>query len=353
MDKNSKNRILGLFWGQLVGDALGTRYEFDDAQLVKEKISKDIDNKLFLPIKGQGPFRLGPGRFTDDSELALGLWYSLLIKEKYDLNHISNIFYSWYVSEPFDIGNSTRCAFESGSSLEKMKSNAKKYNISSLSNGCLMKISGLGAINILKLTDSLTNKTNFTEYIRKVCELTNPHSLCIDMCISYVVGLECAIKTGDPKKAYSSAVSVAKYRLTKDILNDSCITNQQVKILSDINDMDSQYLHIDTIKNKNIGYIGFAFQNAFYQLLNNKSNKSGFYNGLIQTILLGGDTDTNACIAGALLGACYGISCISSRWIKTVYQSEIDYDRELKYKPINHRYISDLLNEKLTKICIN
>jgi len=38
----------------------------------------------------------------------------------------------------------------------------------------------------------------------------------------------------------------------------------------------------------------------------------------VQTVAYGGDTDTNAAIAGALLGAAHGREAIPSRWILPV-----------------------------------
>lgn len=58
------------------------------------------------------------------------------------------------------------------------------------------------------------------------------------------------------------------------------------------------------------GWALTAFQNAFYRLLHAKS----FEEGVIETVGCGGDTDTNACIAGALLGACYGRAALPKRW---------------------------------------
>ncbi len=57
-----------------------------------------------------------------------------------------------------------------------------------------------------------------------------------------------------------------------------------------------------------------ALQNAFYQLLHADSLEEG----VVDTVMAGGDTDTNACIAGALLGACHGLEAIPERWREAI-----------------------------------
>jgi len=58
------------------------------------------------------------------------------------------------------------------------------------------------------------------------------------------------------------------------------------------------------------GWVLVALQNAFYCL-----HELDFEEALVQSVGRGGDTDTNAAIAGALLGALYGREKIPSRWI--------------------------------------
>jgi ADP-ribosylglycohydrolase len=58
------------------------------------------------------------------------------------------------------------------------------------------------------------------------------------------------------------------------------------------------------------GWVLIALQNAFYQLLHAESAEEG----IVATVMAGGDTDTNAVIAGALLGAVYGREAIPVHW---------------------------------------
>jgi len=62
------------------------------------------------------------------------------------------------------------------------------------------------------------------------------------------------------------------------------------------------------------GWVLLALQNAFYQLFSARSAEEG----IIATVARGGDTDTNAAIAGALLGAAHGRDSFPSRWILAI-----------------------------------
>ena len=62
------------------------------------------------------------------------------------------------------------------------------------------------------------------------------------------------------------------------------------------------------------GWVVIAFQNALWQLLHAKTLEQG----VVDTVMRGGDTDTNAAIAGALLGAVYGKGAVPKQWIDTL-----------------------------------
>jgi ADP-ribosylglycohydrolase len=66
----------------------------------------------------------------------------------------------------------------------------------------------------------------------------------------------------------------------------------------------SDYLH-------QRGWVLTSFRNALWQLLYAPSLEEG----VIDTVMRGGDTDTNAAITGALLGAMYGRDAIPTRWV--------------------------------------
>lgn len=62
------------------------------------------------------------------------------------------------------------------------------------------------------------------------------------------------------------------------------------------------------------GWVLLALQNAFFRLL----HASSLEEGVVATVMAGGDTDTNAAIAGALLGAVHGREAIPAQWRRMV-----------------------------------
>ncbi len=57
-----------------------------------------------------------------------------------------------------------------------------------------------------------------------------------------------------------------------------------------------------------------AFRNTLWHLL----NASTFEEGVVDTVMQGRDTDTNAAICGALLGAIYGIDSVPTLWLDVI-----------------------------------
>ena len=78
-----------------------------------------------------------------------------------------------------------------------------------------------------------------------------------------------------------------------------------------------------------MGLVQVAFRNALWQLVHARNLEEG----VIDTVMRGGDTDTNAAIAGALLGAVYGRSAIPKQWAASVLNCRPDRDRPDVFRP--------------------
>ena len=305
-----RDHLRGCLYGQVVGDALGTRYEFKSASMVRESLKKDTRSGS-LPILGGGPFDVIPGQITDDSELALTLARVLPLRRGFQLSEVVPYYQQWFLSRPFDIGRATRTAF--GETSEKLTvelcHQRAKANRESLSNGALMRISPMGMLA------TTWNNAQIWERASGESSLTHPSPIVQEASVLYVMAIRDAIEGYHESRIMKNAMTMVREPLIKrwliDALERPCpVFHPTLGLI----DADSS----------SMGYVGIAFQNAFHQLLHGGS----FKDGLIQTILLGGDTDTNGCIAGALLGAYYGAHQIPKDWIDTVRNCRTDRQRQ-------------------------
>ncbi len=313
-------KIIGCLYGQVIGDALGTRYEFKNSWHVQQEFSKDIVNN-FLPILGGGPFMVDKGQCTDDTELAFGLAQGIIHNSRYIKEMIAKKYIKWYKSGPFDIGNNTRKVFAGANNYQDVINNSSKYSKDSLSNGCLMRISPL-AIHGIKIDNH-----KLLEYCKEDCSMTNPHPATVNAVQVYVIAVKTAILTNNRSTIFDEAIRYVDNDLVYKIMQRAKRGEKKFVLLDgkEIETADGQYM----------GYFGIAFQMAFYEILHGKS----FYDSLVNVISQGGDTDTNGCIVGALLGALYSVTNIPHKWVKDV---TIDNKRRHKYCEIDQKHIKDV-----------
>ena len=95
------------------------------------------------------------------------------------------------------------------------------------------------------------------------------------------------------------------------------------------------------------GWVLIAFQNAFRHLAAGTPIEAA----LIATVGQGGDTDTNAAICGALLGAMQGCGSIPPRWVirvlaaRALRESGARQPRPARYWPIDIFPLAEALLE--------
>ncbi|KAM3717885.1 ADP-ribosyl-[dinitrogen reductase] glycohydrolase [Dirofilaria immitis] len=239
----------------------------------------------------------------------------------------------WSQSEPQDIGKATRNALTIGRRLspnwhyeltdvekeaihQEVLNNVKNYNVGSLSNGCLMRISPLAiySVNIISIP-------RIEEMVRADCSLTHYEEDTKQAVFSYVLAVRDLLNGKSNKEAFETALNATQSARIRGHL----LTAQEKPIPINIGD---QFVDGD---GKAMGYVGVALQNAFYELLHGTS----FAKSLTDAISRGGDTDTNAAIVGALLGAQFGVDDIPEQWINTMKEGKpranfntIDYNVE-------------------------
>ncbi len=294
-NSNLLSRAQGCLAGQLAGDALGQMVEFLDPQTIQRRFTKGLSL-----MQDGGAWGTMAGQATDDSELALMLARCIARDGLYIREHVAQSYYYWLnESGPFDVGSTIAKAIRSVSEEDLTEKRVaevmtQKASRESQANGSLMRISPLGILGYRMNADKLW---------QLACEdslLTHPHHVCQQSCALYVSTIADAIQSGRaPKELYERALKLAEQKEVDPSLMEA-LKNASVKL--------PEFGH-------NAGWVLVAFQNAFYQLLHAKT----FEEGLVQTVLRGFDSDTNAAIAGALLGAVHGRDAIPFQWRQMVF----------------------------------
>lgn len=257
----TKDKFDGCFFGSIVGDALGMPYEFKDASKIK-----------YEPVmQAGGPFNLPKGCWTDDTSMMLCLADSLISKQGFDAQDQLLKYYRWYsegynsaLYHCFDIGNQTELALNRFNC--DINQTVAKYEAQKAGNGALMRI------NPIPLVYSTVGD------ILKYSELSTITTHNNDKCV-------------ESSFIYTGIINLALNGIAKDVIQKSFPST--------------------VIEHSVNGYVTGSLVlalDAFY-----KTNS--FEECMEFVIKLGGDTDTNACIAGMLAGAYYGFEAIPSDWI--------------------------------------
>jgi ADP-ribosyl-[dinitrogen reductase] hydrolase len=287
-------RAQGCLVGQIAGDALGSLVEFQGPSTIRAKYS-DGPRRL----EDGGTWNTIAGQPTDDSEMALSLARTILDKGRYDVEKVARSYARWFKSPPFDWGGTTEKALSvavaclnSGQSVANATSSAASRT--SQANGALMRISPLGILGAALKPEKVV------ELARQDAGLTHPNVVSRDASAVFAVALSLAIRQGyGPTGTMHQTMELAE-RVGVCEPVQRCLRDAQTQPPSD-------YL-------TEAGWVLVALQNAFYQMLRAES----FEQGIVDTVRRGGDTDTNAAIAGALLGAICGREAVPAQWVDRV-----------------------------------
>ncbi|MEA2639129.1 MAG: ADP-ribosyl-[dinitrogen reductase] hydrolase [Chloroflexota bacterium] len=286
----------GCLLGQLAGDALGSLVEFHSAAAIQGAFPQGIRD-----LADGGVWHTIAGQPTDDSELALLLGRSIVAHGGYDPESAASAYGYWYRSHPFDLGLTTSQALAAVAAAQQERRTEPLAEVAhraassvSQANGSLMRISSLG------IWGHALNPTLLAAAARADSELTHPHPICQDACAIFVVAVAHAIRAGEPAESvYRFAVEWAKAHDLEPAVLDAIVAADSAP---------------PVVASGNDGWVLVALQHAFYQLL----HAPNLEEGIVAVVMAGGDTDTNAAIAGALLGAVHGRAAVPNRWQRLI-----------------------------------
>jgi ADP-ribosyl-[dinitrogen reductase] hydrolase len=289
--KNTFDSALGCLLGALVGDAAGATLEF----IHRKPSSGEVLNAMKMP--GGGVIEVAPGQITDDGELTLCLAQALSNSTDFDIEMIARKYADWIESRPFDIGGTIRqsigCFLDSAwkdvclteGYAEAMTQVAYSHCMDSKANGSLMRATPLG------IWGNRLNANDLALLARTDSRLSHPNKPCCSAVACYVIAIAHLINNqGERRQAFSKAKDWADSESAAEV----CEWLQDAE-----NNVDIPY-------RPQIGFIKIAFTHAFRHLLIG----SNYVEAIGETLAGGGDTDTNACIVGGLIGAACGADAI-------------------------------------------
>jgi ADP-ribosyl-[dinitrogen reductase] hydrolase len=285
-----RERVVGGVLGLALGDALGAPFEFRRAADVPDPIPAFERPWMGLP----------PGSTTDDTAMARNLARSLAERGGLDPEDLVARHLAWFASGPPDVGNLTRkvlARIRSGASAEEAARSVWEDRGPEVSagNGSVMYCAPLGLAyagrpdELLALAPALSALTHWDERCRTA--------------VLAVTLTAAALARGEEREAAAGAALAG--------------------VLERPGGEELEFLVGEVGRSRPIdgpdqGFCLFAAAAGLQALLGG----DGFEDALRRIVSLGGDTDTNGAVAGALVGAAVGRGGLPEAWLARLRERE-------------------------------
>ncbi len=309
------NRLKGLMIGGSLGDALGAPHEFK--RLYKEnKYSGKLEHKLWVrPRFSKIKYYYDIGQVTDDTEMSMCIASSLLENNlEYNEKTVVEKYMEWANCGTRSMGINTRNLFKGIKTYKgytnrtiKIFSDPEKLQ----SNGALMRCGLLSLFHFKQF-----NRKNHP--VIRDCGLTNPSNIAKECSWILSIAIYNALLGKSKEEIIEKIISTAKETVVIDHLKYA---------------IDKKQIDISTTSK---GWCVFALYISVYVFC----HYNDYASSINYIIKLFGDTDTNACIAGYLLGAFYGynemiLDTVTNNNIKILMQC----DTQKATNPRHPRYL--------------
>jgi ADP-ribosyl-[dinitrogen reductase] hydrolase len=300
------DRACGVLLGAACGDALGAAYEFGSAP---------------LPPAGTAPEMIGgglggfaPGEWTDDTAQAYAIAEVAAtgadLRSDEALTAIARRFADWYAERPPDVGIQTRAVLSAAGrhpTAEEMSRAAAAVHERagrSAGNGSLMRTAALALAH-------LDDPEALVEAAMRVSALTHFDPQAGEACALWCLMIRQAVLTG----------SLDDVRQNLELLPEASRDFWAERL------EEAESSEPGTFRPN--GWVVSALQAAWSAILQTPVPDEALADGsfaclhlqhaLETAIRIGDDTDTVAAIAGALLGARWGVSAIPAAWREKVH----------------------------------
>ena len=339
----NRDRIRGAFALFSLGDALGAPHEFwkwNSKTVYTGKLEiepyRQRDARRFAAEHRE--VRQPVGSVTDDTQMTYCLMNSIIEEGEYNRDAVRLAYARWVATKPIDLGSNTRAVFgritekkyiESMTGIQHAVDNGTQQ--ASLANGPLMRCLPLALLD------------DWDTVCRIDTNLSNPYRICRQSVVAYV--------------------AVCRALLEGESINNALAIIADVPFTREVRIAIHQALNSEArdISGKDKGLITHALYCSMRGLLMLRDGDS--HTDVLRWVITQGtntgkgDTDTNAAIAGGLLGAYLGFDAIMSdrvtrnNWrILQATASQVDHVH-LKYVPHDFdNQIDELIDTLLADI---
>ncbi len=283
-----KSKFTGALIGSAVGDALGAPVEGWSMERVRSVYS---ERKLW---------KMSYGRYTDDTELMIGVAESLIKNKGFNGADMARTFIQNYDAKR-GYGPGSTGALKRIKAGESWKEVSKKLfcGEGSYGNGAAMRIAPVGLFYY-------DNADVLREIAYKSSLITHSHELG---------------KAGAALQAFAVALAVRgqKESMLSELKNfaQNNVYKEKIRRIETLLDKDATKKEI--IAKLGNGMAAFnSVPTAIYSFL----RFDRFEDSVIYAISLGGDTDTIGAMTGAISGAYYGDGAIPNEWIEQLEDGE-------------------------------
>jgi ADP-ribosyl-[dinitrogen reductase] hydrolase len=292
------DRAVGLVLGAAVGDALGAPFEFDVAGAYSARFPVPVSTGESEMIGG-GAFDWEPGEFTDDTQMAVLLARSLMEQGQYDPDDVWRRWRTW-ASDAKDVGSTTRFALAHPDWREVRHPDIER----TAGNGALMRTFPL-AIATLGLDDAQAR-----DIVLHQARLTHHHPDAAEGCWLAVAMMRTGLRDGDVRAGLATLEREVQHASPRF---RAMLAPSWAPVGMDVGN----------------GSVWGCLAQAVWALRSQPDVEAA----LTAVIDLGSDTDTVACVTGAIAGSFAGSRAIPARWSGLVHGRVTTEQGELHLRP--------------------
>jgi ADP-ribosyl-[dinitrogen reductase] hydrolase len=312
MDPQLLDKLRGGYLGVCLGDALGTPHEHSHGPEYTGLLQYRMVQRIRYQSNREGP----PGQVSDDATMTTALLWQILTDKDWVRDHVILEYLRWAPEASGSLGKNTRQLMIGVKTVQGFLNRRARIDLSNVqSNGSLMRAFPLVLLLIFQ------PQTAFQKAVQDT-DITNPNPVNEDATLVYLLMLQAALNNEKPSSALLRILSQSQTPVIQQALAEAL--NRTMRM-------------IDQQK----GWVAHGIYMTARAWMMTENSGTTFSEIMKWVMDRGGDTDTNAAIAGGLVGTTLGESGLlrdplTSRNIQILLSSDpragqIVYD--LRYHP--------------------